>query len=110
MEADRKVVRKRLTTKLEMRDQLTSQVLGRVMDLNQEGFMLLAKQEMSPNQRYDMVLNLQEGANPSQSIRLVGECRWCQPSNTAGYYGAGFFVTKVDIIECDDWIKLVEEF
>lgn len=110
LEEHRKLVRKRLSTVLEMQDQQTSQVFGRIMDLTPDGFMLLAKQEMIPNHRYDMVLNLPEAIKSHLSINLVSECRWCQPSNTAGYFGAGFFVVSVDAVKSEAWKTLVEEF
>lgn len=110
MEEHRKSVRRRVGVVLEMQDKQTAQVLGRIMDLSLEGFMLLAKQEMIPNQQYEMVLNLPEAIKFHRSIQLVGECRWCQPSNTAGYFGAGFFVVSVDMIKREAWKQLVEEF
>ena len=110
MEDKRKFIRKRVSLVLEMQDQQTSQILGRIMDLSPEGFMLLAKQEMTPNQQYEMVLNLPEAIKFHRSIQLVGECRWCQPSNTAGYFGAGFSVVSVDVIKREAWKQLVEEF
>lgn len=110
MEEHRKLVRKRVGIVLEMQDRQTSQVLGRIMDLTLEGFMLLAKQEMIPDQQYELVLNLPEAIRFHRSIELVAECRWCQPSNTAGYFGAGFFVVSVDVVKREAWKLLVEEF
>ena len=110
LEEQRKLVRKRVGIVLEMQDQQTSQVYGRMMDVNLEGFMLLAKQEMIPNHQYTMVLNLPEAIKFQQSIEIVAECRWCQPSNTAGYFGAGFFVINVEATKREAWKQLVDEF
>lgn len=110
MEEHRKSVRKRVSVVLEMQDRQTQEKLGRIMDLSLEGFMLLAKQEMIPNQKYEMVLNLNEAVRFHRFIQLTAECRWCQPSNTPGYFGAGFAVISVDMIQREAWKQLVEEF
>jgi hypothetical protein len=110
LEEHRKLTRKRVGIVLEMQDQYTDQVYGRIMDVNIEGFMLLAKQQMIPNQQYDMVLNLPQPIKFQQSIRMVAECRWCQPSNTSGYFGAGFMVISVEVTMREAWKQLVDEF
>lgn len=110
LEEKRKSVRRRVTSVLEMQDRHTTQVLGRLMDLSLEGFMLLAKQEMLPHQQYELVLNLPEAIKFHRSIELTAECRWCQPSNTAGYFGAGFSVVNIEILKRNSWKQLVEEF
>lgn len=110
MEEKRKSVRRRVSSVLEIQNRQTMQTLGRIMDLSVEGFMLLAKQEMLPNQQYELILNLPEAIKFHRSIELIAECRWCQPSNTAGYFGAGFSVISVDVLKRDAWKQLVEEF
>ena len=106
----RQAERKRVRLTLEMQDSQTSQIVGRVLDLSIDGFMLLAKQEVKPNQQYEFILNLSEAIKFNKTIQLTVECRWCQPSNTAGYFGAGFTVSNVAPMQRESWKQLVDEF
>lgn len=107
---ERQSIRRRIGNVLEMHDSKTAQPIGRVMNLSVDGFMLLTKQEINPNQRHDFVLQLPQADGVHQSIELVVECRWCQPSNTAGYFGAGFSLVSVPITKREVWERFVEAY
>lgn len=107
---ERQSIRRRIGNTLEMHDSKTAQSMGRVMNLSAEGFMLLTKQEINPNERHDFVLQLPQAVGVHRSIELVVECRWCQPSNTAGYFGAGFSLVSVPITKREAWKRFVEEY
>lgn len=107
---DRQSIRRRIGNVFEMHDSKTAQPMGRVMNLSAEGFMLLTKQEVDLNQRHDFVLQLPQPVGVHRSIELVVECRWCQPSNTAGYFGAGFSLVSVPITKREAWKRFVEEY
>lgn len=92
-----------LARRLRVRDMLTGQVVGSIVNVAASGFMLMSKSPLEPDERLLLLLELPEEAAASRSVRVEARCLWCAPSSFSSDYGAGFEITQ---IARDDQLRL----
>ena len=99
-------------TTLDMKDLQTKQLLGRLFDAGEEGFMLIGKTDINDNQEYDLALVLSDLTTSEDvvSIVLTAECRWCKWLDVAGFYAAGFIVVSMDVQYRALWDMVLRNF
>lgn len=82
----------------------TGRELGRVVNLNSEGIMLLAASPVESNLVYQLELRLNTPHQGHGSLQLGVESMWCSSANEPGHYWAGFrtidiSLTTIELIE-----------
>lgn len=80
-------------------DRQTDTVLGRLVNISEEGFMLLGPHPVIENSILQLTLEFESGANVTDPILVGAESLWCHSSNDQGQYWAGFFI--IDISDKD---------
>ncbi len=72
-----------------------TQVVGRVINLSADGFMLLSREPVRPQQISRLRMVLPEARDANGSIRFTARCIWCQKSSYSEDYGAGFRIEDI---------------
>ncbi|MBU2705857.1 PilZ domain-containing protein [Zooshikella marina] len=74
----------------------TGEYLGRILDLNIDHFMVLTDHQLQPKQTINLILHIPEPTLSHDTVSLKAECMWCQNSNFASKFGAGFHIEQID--------------
>ena len=80
-------------------DRQTGTFLGRLVNLSEEGFMLLGPQPINENNILQLSLEFDSGAGATNPILVGAESLWCHSSNDQAQYWTGFFI--IDISDKD---------
>lgn len=80
-------------------DRQTGTVLGRLVNISEEGFMLLGPRPITENNILQLSLEFDSGDNAANPILVGAESLWCHSSNDQAQYWTGFFI--IDISDKD---------
>ena len=80
-------------------DRQTGNVLGQLVNISEEGFMVLGPQPITENNILQLSLEFSSGANAADPILVGAESLWCHSSNDQAQYWTGFFI--IDISDKD---------
>jgi len=80
-------------------DRQTDMDLGRLVNISEEGFMLLGSQAVSANHILQLSLEFESGENNTSPILIGVESLWCHSSNDQTQYWTGFYI--IDISDSD---------
>ena len=80
-------------------DRQTGTVLGQLVNISEEGFMLLGPQPITENNILQLSLEFDSGASDADPILVGAESLWCHSSNDQAQYWTGFFI--IDISDKD---------
>ena len=76
-------------------DRQTDMDLGRLVNISEEGFMLLGSQPVSENSVLQLSLEFESGENKTSPILIGVESLWCHSSNDQTQYWAGFYIIDI---------------
>jgi hypothetical protein len=76
-------------------DRQTGTDLGRLVNISEEGFMLLGSQPVSENSVLQLSLEFESGENKTSPILIGVENLWCHSSNDQTQYWAGFYIIDI---------------
>ena len=76
-------------------DRQTGSDLGRLVNISEEGFMLLGSQRVSADNILQLSLEFESGKNNTPPILIGVECLWCHSSNDQTQYWAGFYIIDI---------------
>ncbi len=65
-------------------------VLGHLMDMTTEGFMLISEQPINVEQRFRLRVNVPNTEGGTQSIEFAAISIWNRPDSTPYFYNTGF--------------------
>ena len=80
-------------------DRQTGTVLGQLVNISEEGFMLLGPQPINENNILQLSLEFESGASAANPILVGAESLWCNSLNDQAQYWTGFFI--IDISDKD---------
>lgn len=90
----RRSIRRRTSDYYIVTDMQSGQVLGRLVDLSQNGFQIIASEELSGS-TYDCKLSLPRPLEDIKEVPLQASLKWCHRNNQWDWYEAGF---QIDLI------------
>jgi hypothetical protein len=73
--------------------------LGQLVNISEEGFMLLGSQPIAEDNILQLSLEFEAAAVNTSPILIGVECLWCHASNDQTQYWAGFYI--IDISDVD---------
>ncbi len=76
-------------------DRQTGTDLGRLVNISEEGFMLLGSQPVSENSVLQLSLEFESGENNTSPILIGVESLWCHSSNDQTQYWTGFYIIDI---------------
>ena len=90
MQEKRKFPRKPIGCALKVRDINRDQAIGCLVDLSEDGFMLLSDQPFDVGLVLQLSFDLPVSINGQMSIDLGVESLWCSAANKADHFWTGF--------------------
>ena len=76
-------------------DRQTGMDLGRLVNISDEGFMLLGSQPVSEDSILQLSLEFESGRNNANPILIGVESLWCHASNDQTQYWSGFYIIDI---------------
>ena len=80
-------------------DRQASRDFGQLANISEEGLMILTSEPVTENPIFQLSLGFCNKTGDSAPLEIGVECLWCNQSNNAGQYWAGFYI--IDISEQD---------
>ena len=90
MANQRQSKRRNLIYYLRVIDRNTRILLGRVVDITDEGMRLITDDPIIPHTRMKLQILLPKPINEVGEIDVNGECMWCEQDVNPDYYACGF--------------------
>ncbi|RFA25840.1 hypothetical protein CAI21_17940 [Alkalilimnicola ehrlichii] len=95
MEEKRNTDRKLVRQLLRVMDRNNHAVLGNLVNLSPEGFMLISPNALVEGGYSELELELPKIVNGRSRIAVDARCIWCQKSSYSDDYGAGFQIERI---------------
>lgn len=93
--ANRRTVKRRhLIYYLRVWDLDSDKVIGHVVDLTPEGFMLISDQPIETDKALNLEMRWDDPDGEPTKIRFQAEARWSKPDVNASFYDTGFMITE----------------
>ncbi len=105
---ERRQVRRRIDTEVPVLDTGSGARVGRIFDLTEEGFMLLAGEPFTAGSHCHFTICLPEPYN--REVRLLAECMWCADSSFGQFCGSGFYIEQVSASDRQLLLHFLQEF
>ncbi len=93
------LARREIDRHIVVKDALLDAEVGRVVNINEKGFMLIGSGQIRENCLYQLCLHLDEPVGPSEYISVGAECLWVKETDSGTQYWAGFNI--IDVSEQD---------
>lgn len=71
-------------------------VLGYLVDVSDDGLMLMSDREIETDCEYSLRVHLLDPVDGQQDLHLDARCLWCKRSVNRDIYDAGFHIEKID--------------
>lgn len=91
--------RKLLERSIEVKDALLDSDVGRVVNLHEDGFMIIGDGKIRADCLYQFVMCFSEEVEGKMQISVGAECLWLKETDSCTQYWAGFHI--IDISEQD---------
>jgi len=95
----RRKARKEIEQHISVKDSILDLEVGRVVNMNEDGFMLIGSGQIRENCLYQLSMSLSEPLAGAASLSLGAECLWIRETDSGSQYWAGFHI--IDISEAD---------
>lgn len=89
-EQHRKLERRELGTAILIRNSMSGDSIGELVNLTVEGLMIISDQEMSTNSIFQFSLEVPDGANNTTSVELGVDCLWSRPAENFNRHWSGY--------------------
>ena len=76
-------------------DRQTGESLGQLVNISEEGFMLLGKQAVSEDSIFQLSLEFDNDSGSSSPIQIGVESLWCHASDDQTQFWSGFYIIDI---------------
>ena len=101
----RKVLRRHLIYYLRVWDANTQKMLGHIVDITTDGFMLISEEPIENNKAYEFEVKWQAPDGKPINLRFHAESRWSSNDVNSAFYDTGFKLIDAS----DEVIKPIQE-
>lgn len=91
----RKRERKRVDQAILVRDTLLDTSVGRVVNMHEEGFLLISNNRIKENRLYQLSMRLPDGENQGDFLSVGAECLWMKETDAGTHFWAGFHIIDI---------------
>ena len=104
-EHNSKLQRQELSTTIMIRNTMTGELVGELVNITVEGLMIISDQEMSTNAIFQYCLELPETIDGPRRIDLGVDCLWSRPAENFNRHWSGYQIIDAS----PDAIKTIDE-
>jgi hypothetical protein len=110
MRERRKLKRKRLLLFLSVVDHTSDTFIGRLMNINTNGMMVMSNKLIKPNSGF--IIRIEFPTTEGKSRRIICEAHsvWCRDASNADFFACGFEFKNISSFEMENVSLLIEEF
>ena len=90
MKEQRKYDRRHSIYYLRVYDKGTGKLLGNLIDISEQGVMLISDYTIELNKRFTCSMHLPEEIEGSNTVDFEAEVRWCRNDTNPNFYDIGF--------------------
>lgn len=106
----RRITRRHLVFYLRVFDGMSSRVLGHMIDISENGLMLLSDDPMAVNEEHRLRMGLPWEIAGSEEVIFKAVSRWSRPDENPDFFMSGFQIKDIDR-EARELIRfLIDEF
>ncbi|MBN1980025.1 MAG: PilZ domain-containing protein [Chitinivibrionales bacterium] len=105
----RKTRRRRIIYYLKVRRVDTGALLGYVVDITSEGFMMISQAHIGEKTLVELRIDLPSEIFGQTSIDVKAQCLWCNPDKEHTFYAVGFMFSGSKNQDTDATIDLITE-
>ncbi len=91
--------RKEVDQYIAVKDALLDSDIGRVVNLHEDGFMIIGDGQIRENCLYQLSMNLSKTVDSCDHLSVGAECLWLKETDSGTQYWAGFHI--IDISDQD---------
>ena len=106
----RQVDRWYLVFYLRVFDALSRKIFGHLVDISENGIMLISDKPVEVNEEYRLRMSLPNPTIDRYEIILSATSRWCKPDANPDFYLIGFQIYDLEPTTRDLIIKLIKDF
>jgi len=90
MQKQRNRPRKNTPHHVKVLDQVTDEILGRVVDVTADGLMLVVPERIEPGRQFNFRIILPRIVSGKMDIEVSAEAIWCKPDTNPDFFKVGF--------------------
>jgi PilZ domain len=106
----RKVERKHLIYYLKVTDLATDQVIGHVVNVSNEGVMLISEKPIQTELNFQLQMFLPEEIQGSRYFGFDATSKWCEADENPDFYNIGFELSNVSADSIQVIQRLIDKF
>jgi hypothetical protein len=110
MKEKRKLKRRHLIFYLRLFEQKSDKLLGYLVNINTEGFMMIGDSPMEIGKSYKMKLLVNTETNKDHFMEFNAVSRWCKRSVNSSFYDTGFQMENIGSKEFTDIQDIIDVF
>ncbi len=100
--------RKEVDQPIAVKDALLDAEVGQVVNIHEEGFMLIGSGKIRENCLYQLSMHLSKEVDSRSNISVGAECLWLKETDSGTQYWAGFHIIDISENDRDVITKLVQ--
>lgn len=105
----RRKTRAEVDQTIEVKNTLLDVPIGRVVNVSEDGFMLIGQGEIKENCLYQLSFSFTQAVNNVYHLSLGAECLWVNETDAGEQYWAGFQVIDISESDMEVFAKLADE-
>ncbi len=106
----RSIERRYLVFYLRVFDGQSNKILGHLVDISEQGIMLLSDSPIQINQDYRLRMRLPTELKERNEVIFTATCKWCKNDSNPDFYRAGFQMHDLDSYPKKLITKLIHDF
>lgn len=80
-------------------DRHTDEIIGRVMNMTEEGMMVVSEMPTKVSGSFHCRMALPEKLMDKNQVLFDAECKWCEKNQTTGMFESGYQVRQVSAMD-----------
>jgi len=106
----RKLERRHLIYYLRVFDNKTNKLLGHLVDISTEGFMLISEEPIETNSTFQLRMNIPPEIPETQHINYIARSEWSRSDINPAFYNPGFQILRISMDAFKIIDRMIEEF
>jgi hypothetical protein len=95
---------------LKVFDRTTDELLGHLVDITEEGLMIVSENCVDPGKVIKLKMSLPREIEDKEEIEFKAQSMWCRKDVNPSLFGVGFKFEYVDVLSRQIIFELIHEF